>query len=403
MYRLIFKLAWNNAFLRLSRTLLVIIMIAVSMSMMLSIQGIYDGMTVNMIDKTKRSDSGDISLYNPAYRLNKVLQNSIEDADKIKAEIASRSDVSAVVTRFSVEGLSATARKSAFSNIIGINLEDEIAFGEFDDFLKEGEMVLGKRGAVIGSELAKTLKIRIGSKVIFSAQDSSGEINAIAVKIKGIVQTSNIGLDATALYVDAKRLHTFLSVNVSEATQIAIRTDSLTLQEALKEEYPQLNVKTLLELNPMLQQMEDMMVIFNSITFFIVMLVVFIGILGVMYVSILDRIREFGIMRAVGMEYRHIRLQIFLEALFVGLVGYASGAVLGLGALVYLQDVGLNLSQFADGLASFGMDTILYAHIELSYFTNTFYAIISASLLSVILPLKKIKKLNPIEVIKADT
>ena len=153
----------------------------------------------------------------------------------------------------------------------------------------------------------------------------------------------------------------------------------------------------------MLKQMKDMMVIFNSITFFIVMLVVFIGILGVMYVSILDRIREFGIMRAVGMNYKHIRLQIFLEALFVGLVGYISGAVSGYGALLYLQHFGLDLSQFAEGLQSFGMDTVLYAHMEISYFTNTFYAIISASLLSVILPLRKIKTLNPIEVIKAET
>ena len=403
MYRLIFKLAWNNAFLRLSRTLLVIVMIAVSMSMMLSIQGIYDGMAINMIDKTKRSDSGEISIYNQKYRLNKVLQNSIPHADKIKANLKQREDVEAVITRFSVEGLSSTARKQAFSTIIGVNLKDEIAFGRFDEFLKEGEISFSKRGAIIGSELAKTLKIRIGSKVIFSTQDSSGEINAMAVKIRGIVQTTNIGLDAAGLYIDTERLHTFLGVGKDKATQIAIRTTSEILQHTLQNTYKTLDVKSFLELNPMLKQMKDMMVIFNSITFFIVMLVVFIGILGVMYVSILDRIREFGIMRAVGMNYRHIRLQIFLEALFVGLVGYISGAVSGYGALLYLQHFGLDLSQFAEGLQSFGMDTVLYAHMEISYFTNTFYAIISASLLSVILPLRKIKTLNPIEVIKAET
>ena len=403
MYKIILKLAWNNAFLRLSRTLLVILMIAVSMSMMLSIQGIYDGMTVSMIDKTKRSDCGEISLYNPDYRLNKILTNSIKGADKIRADIASRKVVRAIVTRFNVEGLSATARKSSFSNIIGINLQDEIDFGQFDAFLQKGEMILGKRGGLIGSELAKTLKIRIGSKVIFSTQDSSGEINAIRVKIKGIVQTGNIGLDTTALYIDGKRLHTFLGVQESEATQIAIRTDSPTLEQDLQERYPKLDVKSLMELYPMLQQMKDMMAIFNSITFCIVMLVVFIGILGVMYVSILDRIREFGIMRALGMEYSTSRLQIYLEALFVGLTGYAAGAVLGLGALLYLQKYGLNLSRFADGLASFGMDTILYAHIEPIYFINTFLAIIAASLISVVLPLKKIKNLNPIDVIKAET
>ncbi len=403
MYSIIFKLAWNNAFLRLRRTLLVIVMIAVSMSMMLSLQGIYDGMAINMIDKTKRSDSGEISLYNPDYRLNKVLQNSIKGADKIKTELEARSDVDAVVTRFSVEGLSSTARKSSFSNIIGVDLDDEERFGRFSEFLKEGEISFAKRGAIIGSELAKTLKIRIGSKVIFSTQDKNGDINAIAVKVRGIVMTSNVALDGTALYIDAKRLYDFLGVDEDEATQIAIRTESETLQNELIEQYKILDVKNLMELSPMLKMVEDVMVIFNSITFGIVMMVVFIGILGVMYVSILDRIREFGIMRAVGMEYRLIRVQILLEALFVGLTGYVAGAVLGVLGLLYLQHFGLDLSAWAEGLESFGYESVIYAHMELSYFTNTFLAIIAASLLSVFLPLRKIKTLNPIEVIKAET
>lgn len=403
MYSVILKLAWNNAFLRLRRTLLVIIMIAVSMSMMLSIEGIYDGMVINMVDKTIRSDSGDISIYNPQYRLDKVLKNSIKGADRIKAELEARQDVEAVVTRFSVEGLSSTAHKSSFSSIIGIDLDDEERFGAFSDFLKEGEISFAKRGALIGSELAKTLKIRIGSKVVFTTQDSSGDINAIAVRIRGVVQTSNIVLDASALYVDNKRLHTFLGIGEDEATQIAIRTKSETLQQELRKKYGALDVQSLLELNPMLKMMEEMMVIFNSITFGIVMMVVFIGILGVMYVSILDRIREFGIMRGIGMPFRLIRLQILLEALFVGLLGYLTGAVLGVAALLYLQYFGLDMSAWAEGLESFGYESVIYAHMEISYFTNTFLAIITASLLSVLLPLRKIKRLNPIDVIKAET
>ena len=403
MFRMLLSLAWNNAFLRLSRTLLVVIMIAVSMSMMLSIQGIYDGMTVNMIDKTKRSDCGEVSMYDKAYRLDRVLQNSIKDATALKQQLQARPDVRAVVTRLSVEGLAATARNSSFAQIIGIDLEEEIVFGDFGAFLKEGQLELGRRGALIGSELAKEMKVGVGSKVVFSTQDSSGEINAIALKIRGIVKTSNITLDGSAVYVDTARLHTFLGVPSIEATQIAIRTDDETLAATLRQLYPQLEVKTLLELYPMLQQMKELMVIFNSITFFIVMLVVFIGILGVMYVSVLDRIREFGIMRAVGMAYRYIRTQIIMEALFVGLTGYLIGALLGLLSLLYLHHFGLDLSQFSEGLASFGMDTVLYAHIELSYFTSTFLAIMSASVLSVVFPLRRIKKSDPIAVIKVET
>lgn len=402
MYRLIIKLAFNNAFLRLSRTLLVIIMIAVSMSMMLSLQGLYDGMTLSMIDKTKRSDSGEISLYNKNYRVSKALKDNIPNATSIQKELENRSDVNAVVLRLKAEGLSSTARKSAFSTVIGIELNAEEKFGEFGLFLKSGELRLDKRGALLGSELAKTLKIKIGSKVIFSTQDSSGEINAMSLRVRGIVQTSNISLDNSAVYVDRKKLQKFLGVSADEATQIAIRSDSSLLQEELTRKYKNLDVKSFLELYPMMKQMQEVMIIFNSITFFIVMMVVFIGIMGVMYVSILDRIREFGIMRSIGMSYALIRSQIFLEALFVGVLGYVFGAILGFLALYYLQTQGLDLGAYADGMESYGYSSVLYATIKLSYFTSTFVAIIGASLLSVLPPLRKIKTMNSIEVTKVD-
>jgi len=403
MYRLILKLAFDNAFLRLSRTMLVIIMIAVSMSMMLSIQGLYDGMTLSMIEKTKRSDCGEISIYAKGYRLSKTITDNIQNVSKIKKELELNPEVDAIAIRIKAEGLSATARKSSFSTIIGIDLKEEEYFGAFSKFLKEGEVTFSKRGVLLGSELAKTLKVKIGSKVIFSAQDNSGEINAMALKVRGIMQTSNISLDTSAMYVDKKILQTFLGIGKDVAMQIAIRTTSNTLENILSSEYKTLDVKSFLLLYPMLKQMKDMMVIFNSITFFIVMLVVFIGIMGVMYVSILDRIREFGIMKSIGLSYKLIRLQIFLEALFVGLSGYIIRAILGYAALSYLMHIGLNLSAFAEGMESYGMSKIIYGDIKLSYFTSTLIAIIGASLLSVLPPLRKIKTMNTIEVTKVET
>ncbi len=403
MFKMILKLAWNNAFLRLSRTLLVIIMIAVSMSMMLSIQGIYDGMTLNMVNSALRSDSGEISIYNKNYRLDRQIANDVQNAEEIRTNLENNPHVKAVSVRYSVEGLSLTARKASFSNIIGVDLKEEEKFGEFSKFLKEGEVSFDKRGALLGSELAKTLKVRIGSKLIFTTQDKGGDINSIALKVRGIIQTNNLIIDQRALYIERKKLYEFLGVDTDTATQIAIRTDDDSMIDTLKKVYPSLEVKSFLELNPLLKQMQDMMVIFNSITFAIVMLVVFIGILGVMYVSILDRIREFGIMRGIGMAYNHLKTQIVLEALFVGLAGYSTGAMLGFFALLYLQETGLNLSIYADGMASFGMPTIIYAHQEFSYYSNTFYAIVLSSILSVLLPLRKIKHLHPIDVIKADT
>jgi len=402
MFKLIVKMAWKNSFLRLSRTLLVIIMIAVSMSMMLGIQGLYDGMADTMIDKNRRSGSGDVSIFAKGYRVNKDLQYRIKNADELSAEIKKIEGVKELVLRVKAEGLLSTARKSSFASMQGIDLRAEESFGDFSEFLKEGEINLEGQGALIGLELAKRLKVTIGSKLVFSTQDSSGEINSIALRIRAIMQTTNIVLDTNAIFIDAKKMHRFLGTDSSEATQIAIMTADKKTNDLLKANFSDLDVKSFLQLQPMMKQMQDVMIIFNSITFFIVMTVVFIGILGVMYVSVLDRIREFGIAMGIGMQYRYIRIQICLEALFVGFIGYLGGALLGALFLLYLRDYGLDLSAFSDALEMWGYASTIKGTIKISYFTTTFAAIISASLFSVFIPLRKIKRLNPIEVIKAE-
>ena len=402
MFKLILKMAWKNSFLRLSRTILVVLMIAVSMSMMLGIQGLYDGMAENMIDKNKRSGSGDFSMFAKDYRIDRDINKRILNANAIKETLQINKNVEAVVTRVKADGLVSTARKSSFAVICGIDLNDEEKFGGFSDFLHKGKIDLSKRGALLGIELAKTLKVKVGSKIVFSTQDSNGEINSVALRVRGIVQTTNMSIDTSTIYVDVKKLYPLLDINASDAMQIAIKSASPELRGDLNATYPDLEVKSFLELQPIMQMMQEMMFIFNSITFFIVMMVVFIGILGVMYVSILDRVREFGIMLGIGMEYKYIRWQIIMESVFVGFIGFVIGSIFGGLFLFYLGEYGLDLSEFADAMQSFGYETIIYATIKISYFINTFLAIMTASILSVFLPLRKIKKLNPVEVIKAE-
>ena len=86
---------------------------------------------------------------------------------------------------------------------------------------------------------------------------------------------------------------------------------------------------------------------------------------------------------------------------FTALAGFILGLVLGLLFLAYLKYHGLDLSVFASGMSMFGLDSTIYAVIKPSYFVSTFFAIVTASLLSIFLPLRKIKRLDPIEVIRS--
>lgn len=402
MFKTLVNLALKNAFLRLSRAVLLIVMIGASMGVMLSIEGLYDGMTANMIDKTIRSDSGEISMYAKNYRLKNDIKYTIKDAKQIKKSLEVLESVKSIVSRIKVSGLAQSATKAYPAELIGVDFKDEESFGKFSDFIKKGNLKLGKFGCAIGIDLAKDLNLKLNSKVIFTTQDINKQIQSKLFRVKAIIQTTNINIDKKAIYTSKDKLSSYLGVQKTSATQIAIRSSKENLQDILIKKYKNLDVLNFAQLNPPLQQMQDITDIFNSITFSIVMFVVFIGILGVMYVSILDRVREFGIMLALGYEYKYIRSQVIFEALFLGLAGFIFGSILGYILLLYLNIYGLDLSAFADGMQSFGLSPILYADIKLSYFTTTFFAILLASILSVFLPLRKIKKLNPVDVIKAD-
>ena len=400
MYKIVFLLALKNAFLRKIRATLLIIMIAFSMSVMLSIEGLYDGMTSSMIDKSLRSDSGEVTIFAKNYRLKQDIKYSIKNATSIKQDIEKIQGVKNVALRLKVSGLAGSAKASYPSDLIAVDFDEEERFGEFGKFIKEGDLKLGKNGCVIGKELAKNLKLRLNSKVVFTSRDSKNNIVSKLFRIKAIIQTTNINIDNKAILAPKSSVFKHVGVDKSSATQIAIRSDNTELVNILNKRYPDLDVLSFWQYNPLLKQMQESMLIFNSITFGIVMGVVFIGILGVMYVSILDRIREFGIMLAVGYGYKYIRNQVILEALVLGLIGFIFGTILSIVFLSYLGTYGLDMSEFSDGFASFGMSSILYAEIKFSYFSSTFIAIVVASVLSVFLPLRKIKNLTPTDVIR---
>ncbi len=384
---------------------MVILMIALSLSGLLGIQGLYDGMITHMINTTIRSDSGEISLYAKEYRLHKSLDFRLKSLSQMEEKLSNVKGITSYSMRTQQEGLIATAHKSLGASIKGITLDNERDFGHFDTFIIKGSYSFGKndKEALIGAGLAKKLNLDIGSRVVFTAQDANTEINAISFRISGILKTGNPALDEYSVFVSMKKISTFLNLKES-ATQIALRiTDTeqiKNIQKSLQTLFPDAEVLRWDELYPLLIQMQDMMQIFNLASYMIVFIVAALGIFGVMLVSVLERMREFSIMLAIGTPYKMVRNQILLEASFLGLIGFLTGALLGWFILMYMSTWGVDLRSFEAGLETFGLNAILIADMQYYYFVQAFFAVFFATLLSVIWPLRILKKIKPIEVIQ---
>jgi ABC-type lipoprotein release transport system permease subunit len=405
MYKIAKHLAWLSLWRRKTRSLMVIMMIALSLAGLLGLQGLYDGMITHLINTTIRSDSGEISLYAKGYRLNKSLDHILSPVSQIEEKLLKVEGIKSYSIRLQQEGLIATAHKSLGATLKGISLESEQNFGQFDAFTTKGTYSFGEKnkGALIGSALAKKLNLEVGSRVIFTAQDTNNEINSISFRISGILKTGNPALDENSVFVSMEKMSQFLNLKDS-ATQIAIRVEDTEqtqkIQKELRKSLENMEVLRWDELYPLLIQMRDIMKIFNLASYAIVFIVAALGIFGVMLVSVLERMREFSIMLAIGTPYKMVRDQIILEASFLGFIGFIAGAFLGWISLVYMSTVGVDLRSFEAGLEMYGYSAIMYADMHLYYFLQAFFAVFFATLLSVIWPLRVLKKIKPIQIIQ---
>jgi len=376
-------------------------MIASSLWGLMLMLGIYDGMIKQMIDNAIRSDSGDITIYYKGYRSDNDIKLHIKNPQLIINDIDKDPDIKSHVQRVLSDGLISTAKYSKAVKIFGIELEAEKKQAKLDSYIKEGDFTFEKRGVIIGSTLAKKLKLSIGKKVILSAQNSEGEINSIALKIRGILKTNNMHIDNIAVFIPLKKAQKFLGIE--GIMQISVifsdKTKISAFQNNMSKKYQNIELFRWDELYPALMQSKAIMEKYSLISYVLIFFVAGIGIFGVVLVSVMERLREFAILQAIGTPFKMVAEIIFLESLFIGMVGFILGCILGGGTLYYFYIYGLDLSSFSDALDEFGMDAVTYAVIKPSYFVTGFFAVFIAVVFSVILPLHLLKKSKPIEVI----
>jgi ABC-type lipoprotein release transport system permease subunit len=404
MYRLTGKIAWASLVRRSTRSVLVVMMIAVSLWGLFFMEGIYDGMTEQMINNAIRSDSGHISLFGEGYRLDPDLSRQVDDVAVVDSLLARDSRVLSYVKRLKQDGLVATAHYSRGVAIFGVDLAAEEKHGRLKGYLSRGEFSFGKkgRGAIIGFKLADKLQVRIGSKIVLSAQDSHGEVSAAPLKVRGILKTNNMALDENAVFIGDKKARKLLAMDDGVSQVGVILHDEAQiagLQQDLRRQFPHLEILRWDELYPALMQSRVMMEGFNLVTSLLIFCVAALGIFGVMLVSVLERLREFGIMLAIGTRFSQLRNIIFVESFFLGFIGFSLGSLVGGATLYFFKVNGLDLSMFSDAFDEFGMDAVTYAIIRPGYFVMALAAVTLATFLSVLIPLRVLKKSKPIEAI----
>jgi len=150
------------------------------------------------------------------------------------------------------------------------------------------------------------------------------------------------------------------------------------------------------ELRLVIDSFSQTMYLFISI----ILLALTFGIINTMLMAVLERIHELGILMAIGMNKLSVFMMIMLETLYLAIIGGICGLLLAYGTIHLLGQTGIDLSAFATGLSSYGMDTMVYPALPDNQYLEIFIMIFIAAILSAIYPAFKALKLNPVQAIR---
>ncbi|HVN78905.1 MAG TPA: ABC transporter permease [Terriglobia bacterium] len=405
---LFLSMAWRNVWRNRRRSLLTIAAIALGVAFNVFMRGIGDGFHEQMVDNSVRSNIGHLQIHRTGYQDAPGLNKTIPEPNRVVQAVRDLPGLRGYSTRVIGDGLASTAENSAGVAIVGVDPLRERTVTTLHRAIVQGEYLDSGFGhqIVIGERLATNLKASLGDKVVLLVQAADGSMGADLFRVAGIFRSGSPELDRGMVFLllaDAQSLFALQE----RITEIVLLLDSsggvLVTQKTLKSTLAGLLVEVLTwyEVEPFLRQFIEVDDAFFYIIVVIFFVVISIGILNTIMMSIFERVREFGVMMALGTKPRQILKLVMQEAVLLGVTGILIGSGLGASLTSYFAREGIDLSSWAQGAAALGItSTIVYTKLTT---TNLIYSnlfVLAVVFLVSVYPAAHAARLYPVKAIR---
>ncbi len=239
--------------------------------------------------------------------------------------------------------------------------------------------------------------------MVLSFQDLQGNIAYIACRVTGIYKTNSTPFDESNVFVQQADLFRILE-SESILHEIAIRVMNVenieSVADAIKNRYPDLQTERWDELAPELAYLSESTAIYSYLFVGIILFALLFGITNTMLMSVVDRIRELGMLMAIGMKKGRVFMMILLETVMLSVTGGISGTIVGVATIVYYGHSGIDLSAIATSLESWGASTMLYPFLPLAMYIGLIVMVLLTANIAALMPAWKAIHLKPSEAIR---
>jgi ABC-type lipoprotein release transport system permease subunit len=219
-----------------------------------------------------------------------------------------------------------------------------------------------------------------------------------AFRIAGLFDTESTAFDGMNVFVRQSDLDGLLGTRLIHEIAVRLTTnDSLpSVQETLARAFPDLQVETWQDLAPELKLTAESADLTNAIFLGIILLALLFGVTNTMLMSVMDRVREFGMLMAVGMKRGRIFVMIIVETVLLSTSGSIAGIILGSVTVALFGHVGIDLAWVSEGLSLYNISTMLYPVVHPSVYPTLGLMVVVAALIAALYPALKATRLNPV-------
>ena len=398
------KLSWRNLWRNPTRTNVTIVAVSLCIAVLI----IFQSMIVGLIEKAKFTTTnlviGEVQVHAEGYLDDRSIYKSLQNIKEIHS-VAKENNIGLVERSYGF-GLISSGTKSAGTQFWGINPESELQHFDFANHIDKGNFLTNTslKKIVLGRKLASSIAADIGTELVVFVQGADGSLGNELFYVAGILKNMADNVDRGAAMILREDFDILFSTN-NLIHEIALnskgRFESEEIQKLLSARTADVDVETWQQLMPTIALLTEKMSVFMRTFFSLIFgIAASLGVMNTMIMSTYDRMREFGIIRAIGTTPWRILKQVSLEAILMTIFASIIGVVVGLSVALYFQKYGFDVS--GSGNMSFGgvvMDPIWRASVSVGIVFLPVVLMMLISIVASIYPASIAARIKPVEAI----
>jgi ABC-type lipoprotein release transport system permease subunit len=402
--RILTMLAWRNLWRNHRRTLIMLSAVIVGVWAMIFMTALTMGMVNDMIEDSISVLPGHVQVHHPDYLDDPNIVNLLPMPDAEIEDMFASAGFRAWATRIKVPAVVSSDRESRGVTLLGIDPQREESMSFVDYDAVDGRFLEGPGddGLVIGRKLAETLETELGKRVVLMSQDPDNDIADRGFRVVGLFGADVESYEEQYVFAGKDTVQELLRVG-DRVTSIVVLGDDYRNVEPVYDKVRALvdggvEVSRWTELDTYLGTMLRVMDGFVLVWVIVIFLALSFGLVNTLVMAVFERVREIGLMLALGMKPASILAQIVIESMLMLVIGLGIGNLLAWATIKPLES-GIDISVVAEGMAMMGAASVLYPQLRLEDVVLANTVVMILGFLASLSPAWRASRLQPIEAI----